>query len=140
MQIFSKETKAAILAAARLKTESVPVPEWGDGVVVIVTEMSGVARDAYYAKHKGEKDVPISIVQADLLISTVVDESGTPVFDESDVETLRAQGSAALDRVADAAMRLNGMRPNAVEEAAKNSAAAPSGDSGSNSPATSESQ
>lgn len=140
MQIFSKETKAAILGAARLKTENVAVPEWGDGVVVIVSELSGVARDAYYAKNNGEKNVPISIGQADLLLATVVDESGVPVLDESDIEMLRAQGSAVLDRIVEVAVRINGMQTNAVEDAAKNSEAAQSGDSGSSSPATSESQ
>lgn len=141
MPIFSKETKVAILGAAHLKTESVDVPEWGDGVVVIVSEMSGVARDAYYAKHKADdKDAPISAVQADLLLATVVDDAGALVLDESDIAALRAQGSAALDRVADAAMRLNGMKPGAVEEAVKNSAAATSGDSGSASQPASENQ
>ncbi|MFD1556033.1 hypothetical protein ACFSHT_10410 [Paraburkholderia silviterrae] len=134
MPILSKATKGAILSAPHLKTETVDVPEWGDGVAVIVSEMSGLARDAYYAKHKADdKDVPISAVQADLLLVTVVDESGTQVLDESDIEALRAQGSAALDRVADAAMRINGMKPGAVEGAAKNSGAATSGASGSDS-------
>lgn len=139
MPILSKETKVAILGAIHLKTESVDVPEWGDGVTVIVSEMSGLARDAFYAKKDGGK-VPISQSQADLLLATVVDESGSLVLDESDIANLRAQGTAVMDRVVAVAVRLNGMQPAAVEDAAKNSAAAPSGDSGSNSASTSVSQ
>jgi hypothetical protein len=137
--ILSKETKAAILGAAHLKTESVDVPEWGDGVTLRVSEMSGLARDAFYAKKEGGK-VSISQSQADLLLATVVDESGALVLDESDVAALQAQGSAVLDRIVAVAVRINGMQPAAVEDAVKNSEAAPSGDSGSNSASTSESQ
>ncbi|MFM0210448.1 hypothetical protein PQQ96_23885 [Paraburkholderia sediminicola] len=139
MPILSKETKAAILGAIHLKTESVDVPEWGDGVTILVSEMSGLARDAFYAKKEGGK-VPISQSQADLLLATVVDETGALVLDESDVASLQAQGTAVLDRVVAVAVRLNGMQPAAVEDAVKNSAAAPSGDSGSSSASTSASQ
>ncbi|MFM0330654.1 hypothetical protein [Paraburkholderia strydomiana] len=139
MPILSKETKTAVLGAAHLKTETVDVPEWGDGVTVIVSEMSGLARDAFYAKREAGK-VPISESQASLLLATVVDESGALVLDESDIANLRAQGTAAIDRIANVAIRLNGMQPAAVEDAVKNSAAAPSGDSGSNSASTSASQ
>jgi hypothetical protein len=137
--ILSKDTKAAVLGAAHLKTESVDVPEWGDGVTVIVSEMSGLARDAFYAKREAGK-VPISESQASLLLATVVDESGALVLDESDIANLRAQGTAAIDRIANVAIRLNGMQQAAVEDAVKNSAAAPSGDSGFNSASTSASQ
>jgi hypothetical protein len=137
--ILSKETKAAILGAIHLKTESVDVPEWGDGVTVIVSEMSGLARDAFYAKKEAGK-VPISESQADLLLATVVDESGALVLDGSDIANLRAQGTAVMDRIVAVAVRLNGMQPAAVEDAVKNSSAAPSGDSGSSSASTSVSQ
>ncbi|MDR8400112.1 hypothetical protein NE850_27765 [Paraburkholderia sp. USG1] len=139
MPILSKETKAAILGAAHLKTESVDVPEWGDGVTLIVSEMSGLARDAYYAKQEAGK-VAISQSQADLLLATVVDETGALVLDESDVAALQAQGSAVLDRISEVAVRINGMKTGAVEDAAKNSEAAQSGDSGSASASTSASQ
>ncbi|MHA7342503.1 hypothetical protein [Burkholderia pseudomallei] len=131
MPILSKDNKGAILGAAHLKTESVDVPEWGDGVSVIVSEMSGLARDAFYAKKEAKKDMPISESQAALLVATVVDESGAPVLDEADIESLRAQSTTALDRIVAVAVRINGLQANAADDAAKNSAAAPSGDSGS---------
>lgn len=139
MPVLTKESKAAILAAAHLKTESVDVPEWGEGVTVLVSEMSGLARDAFFLKKEAGKR-PISESQADLLLATVVDESGALVLDESDVAGLQAQGAIAMDRIAAVAVRLNGMGPAAVEDAVKNFDAAPSGDSPSDSASTLESQ
>ncbi|MFT0167484.1 hypothetical protein ACLKMY_00450 [Paraburkholderia mimosarum] len=139
MPILSKETKAAIFGAIRLKTETVDVPEWGEGVSVIVSEMSGLARDAFYSKKAANKDPAISESQADLLIATIVDESGELVFDESDISALRSQSIVALDRIAAVAVRLNGMQANAVEDAAKNSEAGQKNDSGTGSASTSES-
>ncbi|HIC7213955.1 MULTISPECIES: hypothetical protein [Burkholderia cepacia complex] len=140
MTTFSKENKAVILAAPHLKTDRVDVPEWGDGVTVIVAEMTGAARDAFYAARDGADKNAISESQAQLLKATVVDDAGQPVLDDGDINALRAQGSAVLDRIADAAMKINGMTATAVDDAAKNSAAAPSGDSGSASPAISAAQ
>ena len=140
MPTLSKETKGAILDGARLKTEIVEVPELGAGVQVIVCEMSGLSRDAFIAQQAQRKNAPLSEAQAELLVLTVVDERGELVFDAGDVAALRAQSFVALNRIADAAMILNGMKPNAVEDAAKNSGAAPSGDSGSDSASTSASR
>lgn len=131
MPILSKDNKAAILGAAHLKTEAVDVPEWGEGVSVIVSEMSGLARDSFYAKKEANKAMPISESQAALLVATVVDEAGSPVLDEADIESLRAQSTVALDRIVAVAVRINGLQAGATEEAVKNSVAAQSGDSGS---------
>lgn len=138
MNVFSKETKVAILGAIHLKTERVDVPEWD--ATVIVSEMSGAARDAFYAAREGSEKLAISESQAKLLLATVVDESGALVLDEADIAGLRAQSSVALDRIAGVAMRLNAMGPAAVEDAVKNSEAAPSGGNGSDSASTSVSQ
>ncbi|WP_455275133.1 hypothetical protein [Ralstonia thomasii] len=131
MQILSRENKGAILGAVHLKTETVDIPEWGDGVSVIVTELSGVARDAYVARQGGSEKRTISQQQAELLIAAVVDESGAPLFDESDIEMLRAQKAEVIDRIAAVVVRINGLGATAVEDAAKNSEAAQSGASGS---------
>ncbi|MBR8344652.1 hypothetical protein [Burkholderia ambifaria] len=140
MPTLSKETKQAVLDGTRLKTEPVPVPEFGEDMVVIVSEMSGLARDAFISNQEQRMKAPVSEQQAELLLLTVVDETGELVLTAGDIPALRAQSCFALDRMADAAMRLNGMQPKATEEAAKNSSAAPSGDSGSGSASTSASQ
>ncbi|WP_175837100.1 hypothetical protein [Burkholderia anthina] len=140
MPTFSKENKRAILDGTRLKTEPVDVPEFGEGVQMIVSEMSGLARDAFISNQAERLKAPLSEQQAELLLLTVVDDVGELVLDAGDIVALRAQSCFALDRVAGAAMRINGMQPKATEEAAKNSEAAPSGDSGSGSALTSASQ
>lgn len=130
-------SKAAILGAVDLKTEDVEVSEWG-GTVRVAT-MSGKARDEFFAR-QGEGGLPYSQFSATVLVATIVDEDGRPVFGELDIDALRAKSPDALERVLAVAMRLNGIGPKASEEAVKNSGAAPSGDSGSVSPSPSEGQ
>jgi len=109
----------AILAARHLKAEAVAVPEWGADTHVWVSEMSGLARDAFYAK-KDEENPPISRLQSDLLLATVVDEAGELILDEADINALRAQSSTVLDRLVAVAVRINGMRAESLEDAEKN--------------------
>lgn len=130
-------TKDQILGAHDAVTEDVPVPEWGGTVRVAV--MSGLARDAFMAM-QGDGGVPLSQFQARVLVCTVVDADGRCIFSEADVEALRGRNQEAIDRVVTVAMRLNKLGVAAVEEAEKNSGAAPSGDSGSSSPSISASQ
>ena len=135
------QTKASILAAmasAQLQTVTVPVPELGGDVRI--SEISGLARDALYAKQSDGEKRPLSLQQADLIIATAVDETGAPLFDETDVDRLRGMKAEILDRLATAAAKINGLGGKAVEDAAKNSDAAQSGDSGSDSASTSASQ
>ncbi|MGO4304191.1 hypothetical protein [Cupriavidus sp. RAF12] len=121
-------SKAAILAAVDIKTEDVGVPEWGGTVRVAV--MSGKKRDEFYAQ-QGEGKIAYSLFSARVLVATLVGEDDQPIFEEADIEALRAKSQAAMDRVLAVALRLNGLGPTAVEEAGKNSDAGPSGDSGS---------
>jgi hypothetical protein len=129
-------SKAAILEAVDLKTEDVEVPEWGGTVRVSV--MTGTARDRFMElQAEGGEKTPVSLFQARVLVSCVVDDSGALMFEPEDVEPLRQRSKAALDRVVEAAMRLNKIGADAVEEEVKNSDAAQSGDSGSASASTS---
>jgi hypothetical protein len=115
MQILNKE---AILAAQDIKTEEVDVPEWGGAVRIAV--MSGRARDQFVADNDAQK-VEYSLFQARLLVATVVDEVGNPVFANDDIEPLRGKSRAALDRLTDAATKLNKMGAESVDDAEKNS-------------------
>jgi len=134
MTILSKD---AILGARDIQTEDVDVPEWGGTVRVAV--MSGLARDNFIAMQEGGKQT-YSQFQARIIVVTAVDEAGQPLFTVEDIDALRAKSKAVLDRLTDVAVRINKMEVQAVEEAGKNSDAAPSGDSGSSSPSTSASQ
>jgi hypothetical protein len=123
-------SKSAILGAADLKHEDVPVPQWGGTVRVRV--MNGIERDEFRAALATAGDtVPVGKFSAALLAASCIDESGARLFTMEDVEALQAKSAASLDAPAAVAMRLNGLGANAVEDAAKNSASGQSGDSGS---------
>ncbi|MCR1769058.1 MULTISPECIES: hypothetical protein [Burkholderia] len=119
-------TKDQILSAPDIKSVSVDVPEWGGGVTIVM--LSGTARDALQERIAGNKSV--SFFEAAIIVATAVDDSGAPLFGTEDIPALQAKSSAAISRVAGVAVKLNRMGPAGTEEAEKNSAAAPSGDSG----------
>ncbi|KQQ89928.1 hypothetical protein [Massilia sp. Leaf139] len=123
--------KAAFFAAHDVRHEDVPVPQL-DGAVRIRV-MSGAARDAFqeYMRSFGDEPRPASAVHAALLVHTCIDEAGEPMFTMDDLDQLRTKSSAALDLMAAAAMRINGLGAAAVPDAEKNSASDQSDDSGS---------
>lgn len=127
-------SKSAILGAEDLKHEDVPVPQWGG--TVRVRMMTGAERDEFrteLAKRDPGDGVPAGEFSAALLVATCVDEHGNRLFTVDEIEALRAKCAASLDKPASVAMRLNGLGGNAVAEAAKNSEADQSADSGSGS-------
>ncbi|QTD91759.1 hypothetical protein [Burkholderia anthina] len=115
-----------ILAASDLQSVDVPVPEWGGTVRVLM--MSGTARDALQAQVVDNKST--SKFEAALIVATVVDDNGAPLFTVDDVAALQGKSSAALSRVSNAAMKLNRLGEKATEDAEKNSGATPSDGSG----------
>lgn len=104
-----------MFAGLGLKRETVEV----DGVgTVYVQEMSLSARDAFetaWAQPGGKANQ-----RALLLIATVCDESGAPVFAGSDLETVRRLPAAVMEPVVEAAMKLNGLLESDLEDAVKN--------------------
>jgi hypothetical protein len=117
-------TRDAILAAAVLKTEDVPVPEWGGSV--LVRELRGRERDEFEASlavQRGRQMVPdVANMRAKLVARTVVDpDSRKPMFSQQDVNALGELSAAALDRVFEVASRLSALQPDSLEEMAKNS-------------------
>ncbi len=128
-----------ILAKNDVKIESVLVPEWGE--TMWVRSISGRERDQYEEQSlqktsKGRREVTLRDARARLVVLAVcVSETDkTPLFNAGDIEALTGKNGAALDRLYAVAARLSGIRPEDEEEMAKNSEAAASGASGSNSP------
>ena len=118
-------TKEQIFDAVDSDIELVNVSEW-DGYVY-VRIMSGAARDLWeqriYARQDDDGEVSFSNNRAELLVQTLCDADGEPIFEIGDIEALSRKSSVPLDRLCDIARRLNALRPEDIEEAAKNSEA-----------------
>lgn len=108
----------AILAAARLERETVHVPEWGGDV--LVQELTAAARDDFERALVGADGRLGPNIRARLVALSVVDEDGNRLFSDADVAELAKQPAKAMDRVFSVAQRLSGLRPEDLEEAAKN--------------------
>jgi hypothetical protein len=123
------------LGVKDIKTKQVNVPEWGG--MLILKEMNGVDRESWEASlfPAGKKD--LRQIREKLLVRTIVDENGDRIFGDKDIEALSHKSGQVLDRLFDAAQRLNGLRTEDIEEREKNSQDAESGDSILPSPATS---
>ena len=116
MAILSKEQ---ILEANDSKTEIVSVPEWGGDV--IISTMSGFARDRFEASCLGKSGGTNMVnIRAKLVAATVVDEAGQLMFNEKDIAKLGNKSCAALERVFEAAQKLNAIGDEDVEDLAKN--------------------
>lgn len=112
-------TRDAILAADDLKRETVAVPEWGGDVLVRC--MTGQERAAfdeavYEITDDGKAKVRQGRFQGELCARTMCDESGDLLFTAEDVAGLAKKSAAALARVQQVALKLNGLAPESVEK------------------------
>lgn len=122
----------AILEAKDLKTEEVPVPEWGGEV--LIRSLTGEQRDEYEASmfemsKNGTAKKNLANVRARLVMLCIVNEQGEQMFNRADIKLLGRKSAAALDRVAQAAQKLNGISDEDIEELAEGFENAPSEDS-----------
>lgn len=115
-----------ILGAADIRRETVHVPEWD--ATVEVRGLNGTQRAKLMKTGFDARGaVDFEKLYPELLIASTYDpETGQPVFTEADRDALNGKSGAALERLAQAAMRLSGLSPEAPAQAEKNSAATPS--------------
>lgn len=99
---------------------AVPVPEWGGFVWAHV--MSGSERDAWESEiiKQGAADANINM-RAKLLVLTVRDDEGRPLFTDADVERLGQKDHRILDHVIEQSKRINRLTDKTMEELAGNS-------------------
>jgi len=102
-------SRSDILSKNELKKVRVPVPAMGGDVYV--SEMSAERRDQWEqhligAKAKGPK---IINGRAMLIVFTVVDDKGNPLFAEADIPAIGKLGAQALDPIVEQAQKLNGL-------------------------------
>jgi hypothetical protein len=129
-------SKDSILQAQDLKTELLPVPEWGGDVYV--RGMNGAERDKFEAsivQTKG-KDQTLNMVniRAKLASMTICDEKGNRLFSDADIAKLATKSAAALQRVFTVAQRLSGIGEDDVKELAEGLQENPLDDSASDLP------
>lgn len=115
MTLLSKD---AILGADDRQYETVAVPEWGGEVRL--RSLSGSERDEYensLVHQVGNKQVTNARnARAKLVALCAVDAAGVPLFEPRDVIKLGSKSSAALQRLFDAACRMNGFTDDDVKE------------------------
>lgn len=116
-------SKDQILEALDLKSVTVDVPEWGGSV--LVRTMTGADRDAFEASMvttnpDGSRTPDMRNLRAKLVALTLVDDANNRLFEVSDIPRLAMKSSAALERVFEAAQRINGLGAKAEDDAAKN--------------------
>lgn len=115
MAILNKD---AILKADDLKKEIVSVPEWGGEV--IISAMTGYARDAWEQHLVESKEGALANIRARLVVATAVDEQGNRLFTEQDVKALGEKSVAALERCVKVAQKLNRLTQSDLDDLQKN--------------------
>lgn len=122
-----KKTKSLsredILNANDIEVKDVQVPEWGGKVYV--KPLNGAERDKYekeaLAWQQGTEEQAKLSIRAKLVAYSVVDpETKEPLFNTGDIEILSKKNSKPLDRVFQAAQRMNGLTKKDIEELVEN--------------------
>lgn len=109
-----------ILSTGSVKVEKIAIPEWGGDVFIRV--MSSAERDAFEAASLERKGASkMANIRARLAAIVLSDESGKRLFADADAPALGAKLASALDRVFEAASKLNRLSKEDVEELEKNS-------------------
>lgn len=130
MPIASRE--ALLGAAGKLRSERVPAPELGEGMEVLVREMTAAAREKFYAglmiedaddldQHGNPKQKQrVGEIYARWVVFTAVNEDHSAMFAEADVGAVGKLPADLVARLALAAKRLNGIGAEETEAARKN--------------------
>ncbi len=100
-------TASAILQAHDLVIEKIDLPEWGG--TAFVREMSGFERDGWevYAQREIEKKAGRVNMRAKLATLVLCDADGRRLFTDEQANELAKKSSAALDRIYEAAIKVN---------------------------------
>jgi hypothetical protein len=116
--------REAILDAEDLERVEVEVPEWG--VTVYVSELGGRDAEDFFHSMRGEDGKPKKGFRERLLLKTLFNAEGDRIFTDDDEAALGGKKNAVIERLFEAAMKLNVMSDEAVELAEKNLESVPS--------------
>ncbi len=116
-------TRDDILGADDLTREPVEVPEWGG--TVFVRTMTGTERDEFetsmFVGLGKKRKENFANLRARMVALCAVNDKGERLFTYQDAEALGRKNAAALDKVFDAAQKLNGFREQDIEKLVENS-------------------
>lgn len=131
----AKDLRARIFTPRALPTKTVTSKHMADVTLELRTLTYGDRAKLVRAckdEETGEID-GIRLTFAALIACAFDPETGEKVFSEGDTETVEALPGVLLDDWAFPALQLNGLSPDAVSDAAKNSEATPSSSTSSSS-------
>ncbi len=119
-------TREGILGSTDLKTEAVEVPDWG--CTVNVHTLTGNERDAWEERcvkaRDGKKDkggkLDLRLLKAKLVIASVRNDDGSPLFSENDAEALNKKSAKCISDLSEVCQRLSGLSDKEAEEIAGN--------------------
>ena len=114
------------------RRERVPLPEFGNGHACWVYGWTAGERTAWekeFQKPNGKTDkAKQNEIRERLVVRCVRDDNGQPLFTNDDLEAIRQQDAAVVERIVNAALTITGVTENDIEELAGNSeATTPSG-------------
>ncbi len=116
-------------AEVPLPQAEVKIPEWG-GIVVRVRSLMADEKTAFEESRRvtdkaGKPTIDNSHFRSKLVCLAACRDNGEPMFKPDDYRRLGQLSAPGLERIVDAALRLNRMGEFAVEEAEKNSVPTP---------------
>lgn len=112
-------TKEQLLAAVEPTTVVADVDGIGE---IRVKVMDGYARDALQ-KTLQDQGTSDSVYFSALIVATVVDEAGAPMFTADEIDTLRGKSADLIRKIGIACTRVNALGDSQTKEAEKNSEA-----------------
>ena len=107
--------RESFLNRIKPRMKSITIPEWGESI--FVRSMSGVELDQYISENAG-KSVDNTAVKIGLLMRTVCNDQGEPMFVKGDEERLNQVDGMVLNRLFNAARKLNPVNDDEVDAVA----------------------
>ena len=116
-------SREQILSADDIKTQWVPVPEWGEDAELLVSGWTARTRDRFdtilsdaVARGDSNRDARGMVVA----LSVVDPDTREPLFTVDDIEALSKKSQKPIQRLFEAAGALNPLSDHVIEAAAKN--------------------
>lgn len=109
-----------ILNTNDIRTEIIDIPEWG--VQVEIKSLTGKQRSLVLSEAIGEKGkMDFEKMYPTLVIASTFDPiTHEPVFQATDIAILNEKNGGALEKIAQKAMELSGLKEDSVGKAEKN--------------------